>query len=186
MPLLLIPFLLLGGVLLFALLLPFSLLQRYRMGRARRRAIPWIVGLNAWGLLVSALGYLGGAWISSHWVPATLVWAVCGLGAGMVLGIFGLWTADFEPTPRGLYLTPNRWLVLALTLLVALRLADGLWTAWQQWHASAGMPMADLLDAHASLLAVGGVLLGYYLAFEFGVRARLRRLGFVQPGQSPG
>ena len=47
MPLLLIPFLLIGGVLLFALLLPFSLIQRYRMGRARRRAIPWVVGLNA-------------------------------------------------------------------------------------------------------------------------------------------
>ena len=38
---------------LWALLLPLSLWQRYRYGRARRMARSWLLALNAWSLLVS-------------------------------------------------------------------------------------------------------------------------------------
>src|SRR5690606_17232760 len=53
MPVLLLPALLLVMVLVWALLLPVALWQRYRRGRARRRATPWLVRANAWALLAS-------------------------------------------------------------------------------------------------------------------------------------
>ena len=42
MPLLLIPLLLVFVVVLAALAYPFGLRQRYRSGKARRRARPWV------------------------------------------------------------------------------------------------------------------------------------------------
>ena len=53
MPLLLIPLLVMGAVALWALLLPFALIQRYRHGKARRRIQGWVVHVNAWLLLLS-------------------------------------------------------------------------------------------------------------------------------------
>ena len=46
MQLLLIPLLVLVMVLLWALLLPVALIQRYRYGKSRRRAIGWTVALD--------------------------------------------------------------------------------------------------------------------------------------------
>jgi len=47
MPLLLLPLLVVALVLLWLLLMPFALWQRYRTGRSRRRAVRWVVTLNA-------------------------------------------------------------------------------------------------------------------------------------------
>ena len=85
MPLLLLPLVVLGLLLLWAVLLPVLLLQRYRMGRARQRAIGWVVSTNAWALLVSVVGFIGGAWISGHWVPQALSYAAVGLLVGVLL-----------------------------------------------------------------------------------------------------
>ena len=51
--LLLLPLLILAIMALWAVLLPISLIQRYRLGRKRRRVIAWANSLNAWLLLVS-------------------------------------------------------------------------------------------------------------------------------------
>ena len=122
MPLLLLPLVVLGLLLLWAVLLPVLLLQRYRMGRARQRAIGWVVSTNAWALLVSVVGFIGGAWISGHWVPQALSYAAVGLLVGVLLGLVGLWSSRFEPGSQRYHYTPNRWLILLLTLLVAGRL----------------------------------------------------------------
>ena len=178
MPLLLLPLLLLGFVLLWALLLPLGLWQRYRRGRARRRAMPWAVRLNSWLLVGSAGLLLLTAWLVGHWVEAALQHAMLGLLLGVLVGVVGLWLTRFEPpmslSGGELYYTPNRWLVLGLTLVVAVRIGFGLLQALQIW----GGP-----DAHAgwlarqgSLLAVGGLLLGHYLAYSWGLRRRLRVL----------
>lgn len=171
--LILLPLLVVGIVLLWALLLPVLLVQRYRIGKARRRQLGWVVGGNAWLLLPSVALFLLGAWASERWVADALAWAAGGLGIGLVLGLFGLWSSRFESLPDGFYLTPNRWLVLGLTGLVALRIGLGLWQGW--WHWRHGLVSAAGWAAPGSLLGVGGVLLGYYLAMTWGVRARLRR-----------
>ncbi|MDR7100565.1 hypothetical protein J2X04_002946 [Lysobacter niabensis] len=172
MPLLLLPLLVAALVLLWLLLWPFALWQRYRMGRARRRAVAWVAGLNAWMLLVSACVFLLGAWLTGHWVEAALAHATAGVALGVLLGCIGLLLTRFEATPQGLYYTPNRWLVLALTLVVAVRIAYGLYRMEQAWVSDAH---GVWLSQQGSVLAVGGVLLGHYLAYAWGLRSRLRR-----------
>lgn len=175
MPLLL-PLLLIGFVLVWALLLPLALFQRYRRGRARKRARGWAVRFNAWLMLVSVLVFAGMAWLAGHWIEAALSYAVGGLALGVVIGIIGLWLTRFEfaESHRGLLVyTPNRWLVLGLTVLVALRIGYGLLHGWQ-WMRGEGDAVVWLAQ-QGSLLAVGGVLLGHYLAYAWGLRRRLPR-----------
>lgn len=171
MPLLLIPLAMLAFVLLWLLLLPLAMWQRYRRGHARRRAVGWAVRTNAWLLLLSALLFALTAWISSFWIDGALAHAGLGLAAGIALGIVGLWSTHFERDARGLHFSPNRWLVLVLTLVVAGRIGYGLWHAWTLWQADAGH--AAWLAQQGNLLAVGGLLLGYYLAYAWGLKNRL-------------
>ena len=172
MPLLLLPLLVVALVLLWLLLMPFALWQRYRSGRSRRRAVRWVVTLNAWSLLVSTVLFLAGAWAAGYWVDAALAHAGAGLLAGMLLGVAGLALTRFEATPQGVFHTPNRWLVLALTLVVAARIGYGLYRMQQAWASDAH---AAWLAQQGSVLAVGGLLLGHYLAYAWGLRWRLRR-----------
>ncbi len=73
-----------------------------------------------------------------------------------------------------MYYTPNRWFVLTLTTLVAARIALSFWQLWQRWQSSDAVGW-HLLNEHASLFAVGGLLLGYYLAYTWGVCSRVAR-----------
>lgn len=171
MPLLLLPLLVLVLVLLWLLLLPLALWQRYRMGRMRRRAVAWAVGFNAWSLLLSLPLFLAGAWLAGHWMDAALGHACAGVAAGLVLGVIGLRLTRFEPASRGLYYTPNAWLVLAITLLVAARLVWSLYRMQQAWFAEAPV---QWLSQQGSVLGLGGLLIGYYLAYVWGLRRRLR------------
>ena len=172
--LLLIPLLFLAVFVLWALLLPFSLWQRYRLGRARRGVQGWVVRANAWLLAASVPMFLVTAWIGGHWMPHALRDAAVGLGAGVIVGIASLWLTRFERVDGRLFYTPNRWLVLALTGLVAARIAFGLWSAWQLREVHASSPFVLWLQA-GGVLAVGGVLVGYYLAYTWGLRARMSR-----------
>lgn len=170
--LLLLPVLVMALVLLWLLLLPFALWQRYRSGRARRRAARWVTAVNAWSLLVSACVFVASAWLTSHWIDGALRHALAGLAAGALAGILGLALTRFEVTPQGLFYTPNRWLVLALTLVVVARLAFGVYRMAQAWTAGGH---AAWLSQQGSVLAVGGLVLGHYLAYAWGLRGRLRR-----------
>ncbi len=172
MPLLLIPLALLALALLWALLIPIGLIQRYRYGKARRRALGWAVSLGATLSLLSLLLFFAGAWISGHWIADAPLYAGAGLLAGLALGAFGLALTRFEDEAKGLYYTPNRWIALGLTALVAARLCYGLWQGLHAWGADAP---ASWLPRQGGLFAVGGLLLGYYLIYTLGVRRRLRR-----------
>lgn len=172
MPLLLLPLLLAGLVVLWLLLLPLLLLQRYRLGRARQRAIAWVVGANAWLLLVSAVLLLAGAWLGQRWIADALPFAAGGLAVGILLGMLGTRLATLERTPSGMFHTPNRWLVLLLTLVIAVRIGLGVWQAWV--HLDAGHAMGGLLQQQGSLFALGGLLMGHYLAYAWGLRRALR------------
>lgn len=172
MPLLLLPLLIACLVLLWLLLMPLALWQRYRSGRSRRRAVRWVATLNAWSLLLSALLFLFGAWVAGYWIDAATAYAGAGLLAGMLLGVVGLALTRFEATSQGVFYTPNRWLALVLTLVVAARIGYGLYRMEQAWAAGAH---ATWLAQQGSVLAVGGLLLGHYLAYAWGLRWRLRR-----------
>jgi hypothetical protein len=174
LPLLLLLALLLLVPLLWAVSLPFLLWARYRNGSARRRAYGWVIRMNAW-LLALSVPLLGvSAWATSHWVPDAMLETVAGLMLGVLLGIASLWLTRFEHDATGFHFTPNRWLVLGLTALVATRIVVGLVVSWRQMGDAHPSAIA-LLDAGA-LLALAGLFLGYALAYAWGLRARLPRV----------
>jgi hypothetical protein len=172
MPLLLLLLVLLVAVpVLWLLLLPFLLWARYRNGRARRRAQGWVIRINAWLLAISVPLLALSAWISSHWFADALLEAIAGLLLGGLVGIASLWLTRFEPDASGFHYTPNRWLGLGLTALVALRIVAGVALGWQRMEGGASAPLWGL-DA-GGLLAIAGLFLGYALAYTWGLRARL-------------
>ena len=178
MPLLfLLPLLILAVVVLWALLLPLSLIQRYRFGRKRRRVVGWVTSANAWLVLVSVAAFFLSAWMATRWLPQALAMAALGFAAGIVLGIINLLISKRDVEAGQLHVTPNAVLVLGLTLLVAGRIVLGFWQL-----AEHGFQLHPLQREEAwflrpeSLFALGGLLLGHYFAWCWGLRARLKRL----------
>lgn len=156
-------------------LIPFSLVQRYRTGTSRRLARGWIVTLNLVGIALSSALFLFGSAIMSVWVPKAFPYAALGLSAGAVLGVLGLALTRWETAPRSLYYTPNRWLVLAITLVVTARLLYGFWRGWHAWRAALDHASWVAASGVRGSLAAGAVVLGYYLIYWAGVRRRLTR-----------
>jgi hypothetical protein len=145
------------------------------MGTSRQRARGWLASINLAGLSLSVVLFLAGAAVTSLWVPHALSYSAVGLACGCVLGIIGLWLTRWEPAPGSLHYTPNRALVLAITLVVTARLIYGFWHGVHTWRA--GFDDASWLGAAGipGSMAAGAIVLGYYLAFWIGVRRRLRR-----------
>ena len=172
MPLLIVPLLVLALLALWLLLLPLSLWQRYRLGKARRKAWPWLVKFNSWTLLFSLIVFLASMALTSLWWPGALGHASAGLGAGLAIGLLGLWLSRFENTAQGFFYTPNPWLALGLTLLVAARIVLGFVELWRHWQGRGALSVIPVFD-HASLFAVAGLLLGYCFSYTWGLRRRL-------------
>jgi hypothetical protein len=167
-------------VVVFVLLaIPLSLFSRYRAGKARRLARRWVATTNLVSLLISAALFLTGAAVTTWWVPRALPYSALGLLAGGLLGLLGLAATRWEPTPRGLFYTPNRWLVLVVVLVVTARVGYGFWRVWHAWHRAAGERWVDVFGI-AESMAAGAVVLGYYLVYFIGLRRRLpKRQGFA-------
>ena len=172
MPLLLVPVLV---VLVVIALIPLSLVQRYRMGTSRQRARGWLATINLTGLAASTVLFLTGAAFTSIWVPGAFTYTSTGLAVGCALGLVGLRLTRWEPSPGSLHFTPNRWLVLGITLVVTARLLYGFWRGWHTWHAGVEGDSWFAAAGVAGSMAAGAVVLGYYLAYWVGVRRRHRR-----------
>jgi type VI protein secretion system component VasK len=114
-----------------------------------------------------------GAAVTSIWVPEALTYSLMGLGGGCLLGLLGLAWSRWEATSGSLHYTPNRLLVLAITLVVTSRLLYGFWRAWQTWRSSPEDVSWVVSAGVAGSLAAGAVVLGYYLTYWIGVRRRL-------------
>jgi hypothetical protein len=172
-----VPLVVLALVLLVApiVLVPVSLYIRYRAGTARRQARGWVATLNVVGLALSTLLFLTGAALTNIWVRRALELTLLGLLGGFALGIIGLWLSRWERAPESLHYTPNRWLVLAVTLLVTARVLYGVWRAWHSFHHATGDTSLIASFGIGGSLAAGAVVLGYYLSYWMGVRRRLRR-----------
>jgi hypothetical protein len=170
-PLLILPVLI---VLAVVALVPFSIVQRYRMGTSRQRARGWLTTINLAGIALSAILFLAGAAVTTVWVPHAFTYTAAGLVVGCVLGFIGLWLTRWEPAPGSLHYTPNRWLVLGITLVVTARLIYGFWRGLHTWRA--GVEGASWFGAAGipGSMAAGAVVLGYYLAYWVGVRRRLK------------
>lgn len=162
-------------VLALPLILPMALVQRYRLGTARRLGRSWLAAIQVAMMALSAVLFLYLSAITSLWVAGTLRYAVAGIAAGMVLGVIGLSVTRWEVTSRSVYYTPNRWLVLFITIAVTARLLYGFWRAGNAWHSRATSSPWIAEARIAGSLAFGAILLGYYLAYAAGVWIKLRR-----------
>ncbi len=162
-------------ILAFIALIPVSLVMRYRAGTIKRPARRWVATVNIVMLGLSAVLFLAGAAITNVWVPQALAYALTGLATGGVLGVIGLWLSRWETTPQSLYYTPNRWLILALTLVVTSRVLYGFWRGWQAWRSTPDDGSWLAAAGAAGSLAAGAVVVGYYLAYSMGVRRRASR-----------
>lgn len=174
--LLLLPLLILAIVALWAVLLPISLIQRYRLGRKRRRVVAWANSTNAWLMLVSVMAFFLSAWMGTRWLPDALLMAAAGFAAGIALGIINLVISRNEVEAGNFYITPNAILVLGMTLLVAGRILLGLWQLYEHGFQLHPMQREEAWFLRpASLFALGGLLLGHYFAWCWGLRSMLRR-----------
>ena len=174
-PFLLLPIVLLGAVLVVVLLIPVSLVMRYRAGRTRRQARGWIATVNIVGLALSIVLWLTTVALTSIWVAGVSGHALAGLAIGGLLGIVGLMLTQWDVAPGSLHFTPNAWIVLFITVVVAARIAYGGWRTWHAWDAGFDHTSLILIDGVRGSLAAAGIVLGYYLMFWLGVLRRVRR-----------
>ena len=156
-------------------LMPLILIQRYRMGTARRLARLWVTTLNLALMALSVLLFLTGAAVTAMWVPNAFSGAVAGLVVGTGLGLVGLALTRWEPTAATLHYTPNRWLVLVVTFMVSARVLYGFWRSWKAVEAGVYGTQMVLAFGIPQSLAVGGAVIGYYVAYGLGVRRRIRK-----------
>jgi len=155
-------------------LIPFSLIQRFRMGTARRQARQWVATLNLVAIAFSLALFLAGALFTSQWIPDAFTYTLAGLAVGCVLGLLGLMLTRWERVGGRVHYTPNRWLVLTVTLLVTARVFYGFWRSWEAWRASMESTAWIAASGVAGSMSAGAVVLGYYLIFWTGVRRRIR------------
>lgn len=150
-------------------LMPLILIQRYRAGKARRQARPWVAKLNLAAMAFSAVFFLIGAAVTTIWVPDALTGAGLGMIVGLLLGGFGLAVTRWELDPRTMHYTPSSRLVLFVTLIVSARVVYGLFRSFAV--AQAGLSGTALISAFGvpQSFAAGAVVIGYYLAYGAGL-----------------
>lgn len=164
------------------LLAPLTLFLRYRAGRARQRARPWIARLNIAALFLSVVLCMASAMLMEIWTPHVTRYAIAGGGIGVLLGMLALALARWEVTREGLYFQPNAWLVLLVTLVVAGRIAYAAWRTWDAWQTDAGQMSETVAYGVRGSLAAAAVVLGYYTTFWIGVTRRLAEQQFLGNG----
>jgi hypothetical protein len=172
-PVIIIALLFFGG---FLFSMPLLLVLRYRAGTMRRRGRKWAATFNVLGLMVSAALFLWVAAMTTLWVPDAFTYSLAGFAGGGLLGLLGLALTRWEATPQALYFTPNRPLVLLLTLAITARLLYGLWRVWHTWRAAGPNDSWLAAAGIAGSMAVGAIVIGYYLTYSAGVRWRLREM----------
>ena len=103
-------------VIALILAMPFLLFLRYRAGTVRRLGRRWVATLNLVMIVLSAGLFLSVAAITSFWVSDAFRYSLFGLMGGCLLGLLGLALSRWEETPQALHYTPNRWLILIISL----------------------------------------------------------------------
>jgi hypothetical protein len=159
----------------FVLATPLMIVQRFRMGTARRPGRGWVATLNLIAVMFSVGVFVVAAAITTFWVAGALGYSLVGLCVGGLLGCAGLALTRWERTPGAFHYTPNRWLVLLITVAIAARLLYGFARAWNAWSADESGTSWVAAAGIAQSMAVGAAVLGYYAIYALGVWWRVRR-----------
>ena len=175
MPIVLALVLMIAMVAFMIVMIPLSLIFRFRAGTSRRPARGWVISLNLYAALLSTTLFLIGAAISNAWIPDAFSYSAMGLLAGFLAGALGLALTRWEPAPHSFHFTPSRLLILSITLLVMARLGYGFVRAWRAWQATPDTVSWIAQSGAAGSMAAGAVVIGYYLFYWAGVRRRFAK-----------
>lgn len=144
-------------------LISWRVYSRFRrlVGRQRLSKVrPWVT-LVIFPLLFALLGW------AAHAHPERLWWLAGGMAGGVLLGRFGLGKTRFEPTPTGLFYTPNAHLGIALSLLFVARIVYRL---VEVYALDSGVPHGmDDFARSPLMLSVFGLLGSYYITYAVGL-----------------
>lgn len=150
------------GLLVLLPLLAWRVYARFRRMVGRQRASrtrPWIT-LTVFPAVIALLAY------AARHDLAALGLLLTALGAGAVLGRYGLARTRFEATPQGLFYTPHTPLGVVLVALLVGRVT-------YRVIELAKLPpgtLPALASAPSPLtLAIFGLLAGYYIAYAAGL-----------------
>jgi hypothetical protein len=99
---------LIAGLLVFTLvMLPLSIVLRFRAGSTRRRAWGWLVSLNLGAALLSSALLFVTAAVSSNWIPNSFRYTLIGSACGFALGFVGLALSRWETTAQNCTTRPT-------------------------------------------------------------------------------
>lgn len=175
MPLLLVAAVPLLLLLFAVVMLPLSIVMRFRASATRRKAWGWMVSLNLFAACLSSALLVASAAVSNRWVPQAFRFVLLGLVCGFALGVVGLALSRWEATPRGLHYTPNRWLILLLTTVVTARILYGFWRGWNAFQTTPAGESWIASSGAAGSMGAGAAVLGYYVIYWAGLHRRLRK-----------
>jgi hypothetical protein len=142
--------------------------MRRNIGRQPLRPTLMIIRIVILSLLTIALG------VFSLFHPQLLI----GLGPGLVLGLplawWGLTTTKYETTPQGKFYTPNVYLGIGLTVLLAGRVLYRLLVVMPNMrNASNAGTQQPFMQSRLSLFLFG-FWASYFIAYYIGVLLRSR------------
>jgi hypothetical protein len=150
---------------------------RRMVGRQQlSRVRPWIT-LAIFSIVLVVLAYAARAHVER------LGWLAAGLTAGGLLAAYGLRLTRFEPTPQGLFYTPNAYLGIALSLLFFGRLVYRVTEVYA--ITTAASPTPPSFASSPFTLAVFGLIAGYYVTYAVGLMLWRNRELRLQPQQAP-
>ncbi|HBL25746.1 MAG TPA: hypothetical protein DD490_02810 [Acidobacteria bacterium] len=145
-------------------LLAWRVYARFRRTVGRQRlsaARPWIT-LSLFTVLVGVLVRFAA---QAH--PERLGWLAAGLPAGLLLAVYGLRSTRFEPTPHGLFYTPNAYLGITLSVLFLGRMVLRMVEVFAFTGADAVRPPS--FAGSPLTLSVFGLFAGYYMFYAVGL-----------------
>jgi hypothetical protein len=143
---------------------------RRAIGRQKLSTVrPWLtVTLFPLLLVLMLLGTLAN--------PLNAVALLSGAAVGVALGIVGHRLTTFEATPQGLFYTPNAHLGIALSLLLAGRIAWRYFQISMVVDTSTPGPGPGFVSSPLTLL-IFGTLAGYYVSYAIGLLRWQRQVG---------
>lgn len=160
-------------------LVAWRIYMRFRrmIGRQRlSRVRPWIT-LAIFSTVLVLLAYAARAHVER------LGWLAAGLAAGGLLAAYGLRLTRFEPTPQGLFYTPNAYLGIALSLLFFGRLVYRVAEVYT--ITTAASPTPPNFGSSPLTLATFGLIAGYYVTYAVGLMLWRNRELRAQPQPEP-
>jgi hypothetical protein len=166
---------------LVSVLLAWALYRRVRRNFGRQALQTRRLQLRAGIFAVLGVVVL----VSSLPNQALLAAALGGMACGTLLGYFGLRHTRFEVTPQGRFYTPHTYIGLLLMALFLGRVVFRLLSVYLGPQADA-LPRGNPFEGYQRsplTLAIFGILIAYYVAFNLGVLRKTRQLSNAQTAE---